>query len=123
MMLPTVNRNRRPGDVVRVLARQERDHRRDVLLRIADPARGVHRSGLLPEAGKLAAECRGGAYKPNYLVRGNEFNREDDSIDFDVVSEFVFVDREALLVSLQLISVEAIVKRRTFSIGRGTGFM
>jgi uncharacterized protein (TIGR02118 family) len=49
-------------------------------------------------------------YKRNYLARGNEFNREDDSIDFDVVSEFVFADREALLASLELISAEAIVK-------------
>src|SRR5207248_4632076 len=49
-------------------------------------------------------------YKRNYLKRGNEFNVEDDSIDFDVVSEFVFADREALLASLELISVEAIIK-------------
>src|SRR5882724_562913 len=34
-------------------------------------------------------------YKRNYLVRGDEFNREDASIDFDVVTELVFPDRIA----------------------------
>ena len=34
-------------------------------------------------------------YKRNYLVRGDEINREDDSIDFDVVTELVFPDRAA----------------------------
>jgi hypothetical protein len=32
-------------------------------------------------------------YKRNYLVRGDEINIEDDSIDFDVVTELVFPDR------------------------------
>jgi hypothetical protein len=32
-------------------------------------------------------------YKRNYVVRGDEFNREDDAIDFDVVTELVFSDR------------------------------
>ena len=36
-------------------------------------------------------------YKRNYLVRGDEFNIEDDSIDFDVVTELVFPDRAAYL--------------------------
>ncbi len=36
-------------------------------------------------------------YKRNYLVRGDELNREDDSIDFDVVTELVFADRAAYL--------------------------
>jgi hypothetical protein len=43
-------------------------------------------------------------YKRNYLVRGDEINREDDTIDFDVITELVFpdwgrvgyLDREAL---------------------------
>ena len=32
-------------------------------------------------------------YKRNYLVLGDEINREDESIDFDVVTELVFPDR------------------------------
>jgi hypothetical protein len=36
-------------------------------------------------------------YKRNYLVRGDDLNREDDSIDFDVVTELVFPDRAAYL--------------------------
>jgi hypothetical protein len=36
-------------------------------------------------------------YKRNYLVRGDESNIEDDSIDFDVVTELVFPDRAAYL--------------------------
>jgi hypothetical protein len=36
-------------------------------------------------------------YTRNYLVRGDEVNREDDSIDFDVVTELVFPDRAAYL--------------------------
>ena len=36
-------------------------------------------------------------YKRNYLVRGDELNLEDSSIDFDVVTELVFPDRAAYL--------------------------
>ncbi len=37
-------------------------------------------------------------YKRNYLVRGDAFNRQEDhSIDFDVVTELVFLDRAAYL--------------------------
>jgi hypothetical protein len=36
-------------------------------------------------------------YKRNYLVRGDELNVEDSSIDFDVVTELVFPDRAAYL--------------------------
>jgi hypothetical protein len=36
-------------------------------------------------------------YKRNYLLRGDEFNIEDDAIDFDVVTELVFPDRHAYL--------------------------
>jgi hypothetical protein len=37
-------------------------------------------------------------YKRNYLVRGDELNRrEDDTIDFDVVTELVFPDRTTYL--------------------------
>jgi uncharacterized protein (TIGR02118 family) len=32
-------------------------------------------------------------YKRNYLVRGNEGNREDPSIDFDVMTELAWDDR------------------------------
>ena len=47
-------------------------------------------------------------YKRNYLVRGDDFNREDDSIDFDVVTELVFADRSAFLDWIQKLSVDAI---------------
>jgi hypothetical protein len=36
-------------------------------------------------------------YKRNYLVRGDELNREDETIDFDVVTELAFADRDAYL--------------------------
>ncbi len=36
-------------------------------------------------------------YKRNYLVRGDEFNKEDAAIDFDAVTELVFPDRAAYL--------------------------
>jgi hypothetical protein len=36
-------------------------------------------------------------YKRNYLSRGDELNRGDDAIDFDVVTELVFRDRAAYL--------------------------
>lgn len=36
-------------------------------------------------------------YRRSYLCRGDELNREDWSIDFDVVTELVFPDREAYL--------------------------
>ena len=42
-------------------------------------------------------------YKRNYLVRGDELNIEDDSIDFDVVTELVFPDRAAYLAWAALI--------------------
>ena len=32
-------------------------------------------------------------YKRNYIVRGDEANREDPSIDFDVITELVWDDR------------------------------
>jgi len=47
-------------------------------------------------------------YKRNYLVRGDEFNREDDTIDFDVVTELVFPDRDAFVAWIEKLSVEAI---------------
>jgi hypothetical protein len=36
-------------------------------------------------------------YKRNYLTRGDEFNKDDGMIDFDVVTELVFPDRAAYL--------------------------
>ena len=36
-------------------------------------------------------------YKRNFLMRGDEFNKEDDAMDFDVVTELVFPDRAAYL--------------------------
>jgi hypothetical protein len=37
------------------------------------------------------------SYTRNYLVTGDELNKEDPSVDFDVVTELVFADRESLL--------------------------
>jgi|ERR1700730_1117243 EthD domain-containing protein len=37
------------------------------------------------------------AYKRNYLSRGDELNRGDSAIDFDVITELVFPDRAAYL--------------------------
>jgi EthD domain-containing protein len=36
-------------------------------------------------------------YKRSYLVRGDALNLDDGSIDFDVVTELVFADRDAYL--------------------------
>jgi len=36
-------------------------------------------------------------YKRNYLSRGDELNKDDNAIDFDVVTELVFPDRAAYL--------------------------
>jgi hypothetical protein len=36
-------------------------------------------------------------YRRNYLVRGDDFNIEDHSIDFDVVTALTFPDRAAYL--------------------------
>jgi hypothetical protein len=47
-------------------------------------------------------------YKRNYLVRGDEFNREDNAIDFDVVTELVFSDRDGFVAWIENLSVEAI---------------
>jgi len=47
-------------------------------------------------------------YKRNYLVRGDEFNREDDTIDFDVITELVFADRAGFIDWVETLSVEAI---------------
>jgi EthD domain len=48
-------------------------------------------------------------YKRNYLVRGDEFNGEDDGIDFDVITELVFPDRAAFVNWIEDLSVEEIV--------------
>jgi uncharacterized protein (TIGR02118 family) len=47
-------------------------------------------------------------YKRNYLVRGDEFNREEDTIDFDVLTELVFPDRTGFIEWVETLSVEAI---------------
>jgi uncharacterized protein (TIGR02118 family) len=47
-------------------------------------------------------------YKRNYLVRGDELNREDERLDFDVVTELVFPDRDAFAGWIEKLSVEAI---------------
>ncbi len=47
-------------------------------------------------------------YKRNYLVPGDEFNREDEAIDFDVITELVFSDRTGFVKWIEELSVEAI---------------
>lgn len=47
-------------------------------------------------------------YKRNYLVRGDDFNREDDVIDFDVITELVFSDRAGFVEWVEKLGVEAI---------------
>jgi uncharacterized protein (TIGR02118 family) len=47
-------------------------------------------------------------YKRNYLVRGDDLNREHDSIEFDVVTELVFADRAGFLDWIRRLSVDAI---------------
>jgi hypothetical protein len=47
-------------------------------------------------------------YKRSYLVRNDDFNREDDAIDFDVVTELVFPDRDGFVAWIADLSVAAI---------------
>jgi hypothetical protein len=47
-------------------------------------------------------------YKRNYLSRGNAFNREDEAIDFDVVTELVFADRAGFVRWIDELSVDAV---------------
>ena len=47
-------------------------------------------------------------YKRNYLVRGDEFNREDETIDFDVITELVFADRTGFIKWIEELSVDAV---------------
>jgi uncharacterized protein (TIGR02118 family) len=47
-------------------------------------------------------------YKRNYLVRGDEFNREADTIDFDVITELIFPDRAGFVEWVEKLSVEAV---------------
>ena len=47
-------------------------------------------------------------YKRNYLVRGDEFNREDEGIEFDVITELVFSDRAGFVKWIEALSVDAI---------------
>lgn len=47
-------------------------------------------------------------YKRNYLLRGDEFNREDDTIDFDVITELVFPDRAGFVNWIEKLSVHAV---------------
>jgi uncharacterized protein (TIGR02118 family) len=47
-------------------------------------------------------------YKRNYVVRGDEFNREDDAVDFDVVTELVFSDRDAYVAWIEKLGVDAV---------------
>ena len=56
----------------------------------------------------LSRAPRPPVYKRNYVVRGDELNREDPAIDFDVVTELVFPDRPAFAAWLEKLSVEEI---------------
>ena len=47
-------------------------------------------------------------YKRNYLVRGDEFNREDEAIDFDVITELVFSERAGFVKWIEELSVDEI---------------
>jgi EthD domain len=47
-------------------------------------------------------------YKRNYVVRGDELNREGDSIAFDVITELVFPDRAAFTAWTDNLAVEEI---------------
>jgi uncharacterized protein (TIGR02118 family) len=47
-------------------------------------------------------------YKRNYLVRGDEFNREDETIDFDVITELVFSDRTGFTTWIEELSVDVV---------------
>jgi uncharacterized protein (TIGR02118 family) len=47
-------------------------------------------------------------YKRNYLLRGDELNREADTIDFDVMTELVFADRAGFAAWVQALGVEAV---------------
>jgi hypothetical protein len=56
----------------------------------------------------LSLAPRPPVYKRNYVVRGDELNREDPAIDFDVVTELVFPDRPAFAAWMEKLSVEEI---------------
>ena len=56
----------------------------------------------------LTLASRPPVYKRNYVVRGDDLNREDPAIDFDVVTELVFPDRAAFAAWLEKLSVEEI---------------
>ena len=47
-------------------------------------------------------------YKRNYVARGDELNRREDTIDFDVITELVFPDRADFADWIDELSVEAI---------------
>src|SRR5437870_1128914 len=49
-------------------------------------------------------------YKRNYLARGDEFNREEDTIDFDVITELVFADRAGFLTWITDLSVDQVAE-------------
>jgi hypothetical protein len=56
----------------------------------------------------LSLAPRPPVYKRNYVVRGDDLNREDPAIDFDVVTELVFPDRPAYAAWLEKLAVEEI---------------
>jgi hypothetical protein len=47
-------------------------------------------------------------YKRNYILRGDEFNREAETIDFDVITELVFPNRAGFLAWIRDLSDERV---------------
>jgi uncharacterized protein (TIGR02118 family) len=47
-------------------------------------------------------------YKRNYVVRGEALNREGAGIDFDVVTELAFPNRDAFLAWVERLATKAI---------------
>jgi uncharacterized protein (TIGR02118 family) len=49
-------------------------------------------------------------YKRNYVTRGDEFNREEATIDFDVITELVFDDRDGFVTWVTDLGVDAVAE-------------
>jgi hypothetical protein len=58
-------------------------------------------------------------YKRNYVVRGDEANRESPTIDFDVVTELVWNDRSGFENWVTRLGVPAIADDETNFLDRG----
>jgi len=86
-----IRRNRRSNDMLKILAFLTK--REDIDTRAFIEYYENHHVPLICSLAPAPI-----VYKRNYLVRGDELNsQEDDTIDFDVVTELVFPDRAAYL--------------------------